>query len=55
MNRFDIAIEPSIAEAPVTTAMIVLIAAVVAGLCILACYLIRRAIRRAKERSDADR
>lgn len=45
----DVAIAPMVVT---SAAMIVLIVAVVAGLCALACFLIRRAIRRAKERGD---
>lgn len=48
----DVAVAPMVVT---STAMIVLIVAVVVALCALAGYLIRRAIRRAKERDDAAR
>lgn len=48
----DVAVAPMVVT---SVAMIVLIVAVVVSLCALAGYLIRRAIRRAKERDDAAR
>ena len=48
----DVAVAPMVVT---SVAMIVLIVAVVVALCALAGYLIRRAIRRAKERDDAAR
>ena len=52
MPYHDVAVAPMVVT---STAMIVLIVAVVVALCALAGYLIHRAIRRAKERDDAAR
>ena len=52
---FDVAIAPEPIVNAVSGLVVCLAFAAVAGLCFLACFLIRRALRREKERKDASR
>ncbi len=52
MPYYDVAVAPMVVTSGV---MIALVVVVVAALCALACYLIRRAIRRTRERGDGGR